>query len=372
MRSPAMAVVVLALALLGAAEAAEQTTRLYVRTVPSGATVFLDGQELGMSDGLFEAPPGEHEVRIVLAGHYAATHHVSIPANEITRLTVELEVVLQKEAASSARVSKDDDECVKTVRRLLERSEISEVARDAMLAVLRQHPTERRWSGQTDSTLFAVAAKRLPPGEIRDRMVPPMLEVVHSRAVHELLKAKSLLDRYAEAGLTDTTTLRTAAGTLDVTGEVEGVVHATAVEGDFVVGYVLGDESRIAAHLTQPAELAKVKAAYRDVMHDDARKLMQAGKWADAIVLWRHLHQRKLVSENLYLDAARCFKELGQTEDAVRVLVEAYETFGEKASAEFLEKAGDVAVDIDTPCAQDLAVTAYKEASRRLTDTTTR
>ena len=39
------------------------TTRLYVRTVPPGARVVLDGNELGMTDGLFLVPPGGRVLR---------------------------------------------------------------------------------------------------------------------------------------------------------------------------------------------------------------------------------------------------------------------------------------------------------------------
>ena len=52
--------------------------------------------------------------------------------------------------------------------------------REAMQIVLRQHPTELRWSGRTGTTLFAMAAKRLPAGDIRSRAVPAMLELARA------------------------------------------------------------------------------------------------------------------------------------------------------------------------------------------------
>ena len=82
--------------------------------------------------------------------------------------------------------------------------------RDAMLTVLRQHPGETRWSGRSGSNLFAIAVKRLPSEQIRQQAGPALLNLTHMLAVQELLKAKSLLDRYAESGLTDATTLRQA------------------------------------------------------------------------------------------------------------------------------------------------------------------
>ena len=219
--------------------------------------------------------------------------------------------------------------------------------REAMQIVLRQHPTELRWSGRTGTTLFAMAAKRLPAGDIRSRAVPAMLELVHMQATHELLTAKSLLDRFEATGLNDATTLRQAmekaVGALHVTGNIQGVVHGSAIVGEFAAGYVVADEAALSAYLLQPAELVIVQTAYRDVMHTQARQLMDRNDWENALLLWQHLHQRKLVSQQLYLDAARCFKELKQTADTVRVLSEALAACGESGSPEFLEQAGDLA-----------------------------
>ncbi len=36
----------------------ERSTRLYVRTIPPGADIKLDGQSRGTSDRLFKVPPG--------------------------------------------------------------------------------------------------------------------------------------------------------------------------------------------------------------------------------------------------------------------------------------------------------------------------
>jgi len=226
---------------------------------------------------------------------------------------------------------------------------------------------------QRRPTLFALAAKRLPAGEVRSRAVPAMLELVHMQATHELLTAKSLLDRFEATGLNDATTLRQAmekaVGELHVMGNVQGVVHGSAVVGEFAAGYVLADEAALSAYLLQPAELEIVQTAYRDVMHAQARELMDRNDWENALLLWQHLHQRKLVSQQLYLDAARCFKELKQTADTVRVLREALAAFGDSGSPEFLEQAGDLAFDIQTDEAQSLAETAYRKASDALKET---
>lgn len=239
-----------------------------------------------------------------------------------------------------------------------------------MLTVLRQHPSETRWSGRSGRHLFAITVRPLPGENVRQSATPAFLNLTHMLAVHELLKAKSLLDRYAKSGLTDATTLRQAvvqaAGSLEVTGSVKGLIHQATSRDGYTVAYVLADEAALTAHLLQPTELGQVRAAYRDVMHRQARDLMKRENWKDALLLWRHLHTRELVSPDLYLDAARCFQALGQDGDTVRVLTEAMNTLGASASPEFLEKAGDLSLTIQTVAGQKLAERAYQAASERL------
>ncbi len=255
----------------------------------------------------------------------------------------------------------------------LRRTTLPEPVRTAMLTVVRQHPGESRWSGRTGTTLFGIAAKRLPKEQVGQRAIPAMLELTHMWAVHELLTAKSLLDRYAALGLTDATTLRQAvveaAGKLHVSGKTSTVTHQASTEGNLAISYAMADEAALTAQLLQPGEIEQVRVAYRVVMHRQARELMQRSNWTDALLLWQHLHQRRLVSQQLYLDAAQCFKQLNQVPDMMRVLSEAVDVFGKKATPEFLEKAGDMALAVETDEAQSLAEKAYRMASEQLKET---
>jgi serine/threonine protein kinase len=267
-------------------------------------------------------------------------------------------------------VASQDAEAVSTY---LRRTTLPETVRTAMLTVVRQHPGETRWSGRSGTTLFGIVVKRLPKEQVGQRAIPAMLELTHMWAVHELLTAKSLLDHYAAVELTDATTLRQAvveaAGKLQVTGKASTVTHQASTEGNLAISYAMADETALAAQLLQPDEIEKVRVAYRDVMHRQARELMQRSNWTDALLLWQHLHKRKLVSQQLYLDAASCFQHLNQVPDMIRVLTEAIDTFGKNATPEFLEKAGDMAIAVETDESQALAEKAYRMASEQLKET---
>ena len=350
--------------------AAPPPTRLYVRTIPPGARVVLDGKELGLAPGLFIVLPGDHTVTLELEGFTPGKEAVNLPKERITRLVLTL--VKREEPVEEKAPAKGDAAAFEAAVALLARAKLPQALGAAMLAVLRQHPTESRWSGRAGNTLFALAAKKLPAGPIRQRATPALLELTHSLAVQELLKAKSLLDRYADAGLTDATTLRQAvvraAGELHVTGNVEGLTHQAAAQGNFAVAYVTAEDRALTAHVLQPAELEKVQTAYREVMHAQARELMARKNWKDALALWGHLHTRKLVSQALYLDAATCFIELKRPDDALKILKEAHVAFAARASADWLEQCGDLACKVGKP-GEPLAVNAYKQASARLRNT---
>ena len=154
-----------------------------------------------------------------------------------------------------------------------------------------------------------------------------------------------------------------------MTGKASAVTHQAATEGNLAISYAMAEEAALAAQLLQPEEIRKVRIAYRDVMHRQARELMQRSNWTDALLLWQHLPKRKLVSQQLYLDAASCFQHLNQVPDMIRVLTEAIDTFGKNATPEFLESAGDMALAIDTAQAQTLAEKAYRMASEQLKET---
>lgn len=66
--------------------AATPKTRLYVKTLPPGATVTLDGRPLGPSDGLFIVPAGTGKVSVQFDGAAPQVQEVEIADGLITRV----------------------------------------------------------------------------------------------------------------------------------------------------------------------------------------------------------------------------------------------------------------------------------------------
>jgi hypothetical protein len=66
------------------------TTRLYVRTSPPGASVFLDKRPIGTSNGLFIVPAGKHQLTLELPGHAHLSLPVKVAEGQITRIEAQL------------------------------------------------------------------------------------------------------------------------------------------------------------------------------------------------------------------------------------------------------------------------------------------
>ena len=82
----------------------KRDTLLYVRTDPPGAKVFLNGKELGTTNGLFRVEPGRGKIFLELEGRKADERQVTIQANGVTRVEVELKP--QPKATTTAEPAK--------------------------------------------------------------------------------------------------------------------------------------------------------------------------------------------------------------------------------------------------------------------------
>ena len=77
-------------------------TLLYIRTVPPGAKILLDGKELGKSDDMFSVPQGVRKIIIELEGYKPESKEVTIKASEITRLVIALKPQSETAPATTA------------------------------------------------------------------------------------------------------------------------------------------------------------------------------------------------------------------------------------------------------------------------------
>lgn len=282
--------------------------------------------------------------------------------------------------------NREDDDSIDPLATLsdwIEKQSIEAETSQAMIRSIGHHPDEERWSGSANGKIFAVVlVKSNPQGPARQAIRLAAQRRSHMLAVNEMLQAKSLLDAFASNGLEDAVTLRKAvlkAGlrfegaasqneydTLQVKGSGRLLRSASKIFDESVASYVLANASELVTHLTKPPQLERVKAAYREVMHTEARRLMQLQQWEEALELWHHLHSRELVSPSLYVDAATCFHHREEDAESLRLLDEAFQVYRESGSMDFFERVGDLAMLISDPDSDAIAIAAYDRARELL------
>jgi hypothetical protein len=165
-----------------------------------------DGQCVGKSDDIFQVLPGGHKITVELDGYAPETREIGIHEGRIARVRIELQKRAQvnarpipqpdagQEAAPETAPSGTPDPTqaiqdsadAEAASTFVSQDDFPASTQQAMLTVLRQHPTETRWSGRDGNTLFGVAVKRMPQTESRSRAVPAMQELVQMLAVHEV------------------------------------------------------------------------------------------------------------------------------------------------------------------------------------------
>jgi hypothetical protein len=84
-------------------------TQLYVKTVPPGAAVVVDGKTLGKSDGLFDLAAGTHKLNLKLDGFVAEARVIEIRQGEITRVEVRLKRLSDAETVLSHVADSSDE-----------------------------------------------------------------------------------------------------------------------------------------------------------------------------------------------------------------------------------------------------------------------
>ena len=251
---------------------------------------------------------------------------------------------------------------------IADRDEFDGKLRNAVMIVIQQHPETTCWSGTEGNRIFSVVAIAIPDGKPQSQIRQALRVQCGIQVIAELLTAKSLLVLYQSERLDDVTTLKAAVrasfSVLESTGKLQITAQRIAIQDQFVIGIAVADRDKIIATLLAPTQKEIVKSAYRDIMHHQAVAMMEKEQWTDALAFWRHLHQRRLVSTRLYLDAATCFIKLEKKDEAVRIAREAIDKYPKANDAYFYEQLGNILLlDPGNEESQQAAVKAFERAN---------
>ncbi len=170
---PAKALLLLGCLAVAGEVPASPPTRLYVRTVPPGAKVILEGKSLGSRMQSSRSCPARRPCK----SNWPATCRKSAEWRFGPRRSPASSCELKRRpeaagragsasppGAGEADAENKDDAASIAANAYLTDADLPAPIRGAMLTVLRQHPGESRWSGRAGTTMFGIAAKRLPAG----------------------------------------------------------------------------------------------------------------------------------------------------------------------------------------------------------------
>lgn len=250
------------------------------------------------------------------------------------------------------------------------RSKFSDELKQTLNDLIGSHGEQLAWVTESKGKILAVAAVPRPKNEAARRATSILAGTAHMRALAEVILSESLTQQFAEDGLTNREALKEAAllatGELRIAGSASGYEQQAGLQGDFLVGLVVAPVDQVVAALNDDHNRSQLRSAYAQMISARGKKLMEEENWDEALALWLHLHQTKLASKQVYLDAARCFYQMGKPGDAVMLIDHALKTVGTRADANYLFAMGDLAAEIDTEESRRIAVRAYEAASKSL------
>ncbi len=100
--------VILGIAAISVRSSENPPTQLYVRTIPAGAQVLLNGEPLGNSNGLYPVEPGGCRIVIDLDQYEPYEQQITIRNSRITRIELELKKPPQPAQPPSSVADADD------------------------------------------------------------------------------------------------------------------------------------------------------------------------------------------------------------------------------------------------------------------------
>jgi tetratricopeptide (TPR) repeat protein len=107
----------------------------------------------------------------------------------------------------------------------------------------------------------------------------------------------------------------------------------------------------------------KLSDAYCTLLYQRARGLFEAGRYSEALPVFKHIHDFRWANVGAYTDAAECFLRTGEPEECVKLLKDLLAVLGDGMGSGAFERAGRLFREAgDRPAALE----AFKMARERL------
>jgi tetratricopeptide (TPR) repeat protein len=106
----------------------------------------------------------------------------------------------------------------------------------------------------------------------------------------------------------------------------------------------------------------ELKEDYCATLYRPARALFEAGKYLEALPMFKNLHDLRWADIGAYLDAAECFLRTGESEECRKLLRELMLTLGGGMGSDDFARAGDLFQETGD---RDAALSAFRKARER-------
>ena len=123
-------------------------------------------------------------------------------------------------------------------------------------------------------------------------------------------------------------------------GGIAGLQSASDVADGWVMALVwFRPEAAKAAREAMP-ETAELDDGYCFLLYERAKNFFDAGRYSEALPVFKHIHDFRWANVGAYTDAAECFLRTGEPEECRKLLIELIETLKEHMGSDELERAG--------------------------------
>jgi tetratricopeptide (TPR) repeat protein len=123
---------------------------------------------------------------------------------------------------------------------------------------------------------------------------------------------------------------------------VSGVQSASDVSDGWVMSLAWMERGTADAYRAFSPVSADINDGYCAALYAGAKRDFDAGRYADALPVFKKIHDLKWADTGAYLDAAECFLRSGEPGESKKLLAELVETLGDDMSSDELARAGDL------------------------------
>ena len=121
---------------------------------------------------------------------------------------------------------------------------------------------------------------------------------------------------------------------------LRGLASRSTVSDGYALSLVRLPLPEAAPLIAAPPKVEQLGTDYCTILYDRARRYMDAANYAEALSVFKHIHDFRFANVGAYLDASECFLRTGGKTDAAKLLSELIATVGDGMTSDELARAG--------------------------------